>query len=58
MGGFGGGLVWMWWCLGVDVVVIWFRRGCGGGGVGLVVDVVWMFLVSGKKKMIEKKGGF
>ena len=47
MGGFGGGLVWKF--LGLC--------GCGGGlggDFGLGVDVVWMFLISGKKNE-EKK---
>ena len=48
LGGFCGGLVWMF--LGLC--------GCGGGlgaDFGLGVDVVWMFLVFGKKKLRKKK---
>ena len=48
LGGFDGGLVWMF--LGLC--------GCGGGlgaDFGLGVDVVWMFLVFRKKKIFLPK---
>ena len=44
-----------WVVIWVDLVVVWC--GCGGGlgaDFGLGVDVVWMFLVYGKKNE-EKK---